>query len=184
MTSTIQGYVRHQHSGAVLAHVRVTLDAYGNGAPIATATDHAGWFAFRELAPGRYRISAMGSRSEQIELEAFNNVTVELATDQMQSSETRGNLFGKVIASDTGYPIENSSVMLVAGFGSAPDIAPMTNSRGEFSFDGLSAGMWTVRVIAPSGASAEHQVHVVASDTALVTIAIRVDGDGCRCTRG
>jgi hypothetical protein len=183
MSSTIQGYVRHQDNGAAMVRARVTLDAYGDGAPISTHTDGAGWFAFRDLLPGRYRISATDSRGEEIELDEFNNVTLELSSSGATAA-VGGRIFGKVIASDTGYPIENASVMLVAGFGSAPDIAPMTNSHGEFAFDGLSVGLWTLRVVAASGASAEHQVQVMAGDTALVTIAVRLDNDGCQCNRG
>jgi Carboxypeptidase regulatory-like domain len=181
MTSTIQGFVARTPSGTRAAAARVQLAAPGMRDSVLATADREGWFAFTQLPPGRYRVSTAGARSEEIALDAYSTVTLELAVPEY-ATHGEGSIVGKVIDAMTGYPIENASVMIVSGPSAAPDIAPLTNTSGGFSLSGLAAGEWLVRAIAPSGSSATQRVQVFANEVAMSTISISDNADICRCS--
>ncbi len=180
MSSTIQGYVRHAIDGNTLASARVTLDTLGAGAPLRVLTDDAGWFAFRDLNAGHYRISAHGSPAQEVLLDPFSTLTLELSALSIAPAAS-GIIAGKVIAANTGFPIENASVMLISGAAPAPDIAPITNAAGEFMFAGLATGAWTLRAVSPDGLAASLRVNLSANQATRVTIAIGADETDCVC---
>lgn len=208
MSSTVQGYVRRAHDKRVFANVRVKITYLGDGGCVqctrtvqTAVTDRDGWFAFRDIDAGSYVVSADGASAQEITVDDFTSVSAELlvssgATEPAverslepafdANSElpraTDASVQGRVISARTGYAIENASVMLLSGPGSAPDIAPLTNAKGEFSFHALAEGAWTVRAIAPDGTSKQVRFEVRPSVTAIVTIAIGSDGNNCRCT--
>ncbi len=181
MTSTIQGFVASAPSGVRAPAVPVSLATSGAVNPISITTDREGWFAFTQLPAGRYRVSTPGARSEEIALDRYSTITLELAIPEYNTRE-HGSIAGKVVAVTTGYPIENASVMVLHGAGSAPDIAPLTNAQGRFSLEGLAAGEWRLRVFAPSGQTATPRIEVRANETAMVTVVIGGDSDNCGCT--
>lgn len=207
MSSTVQGYVRRAHETRALANARVKLTYLGGDdhrqltrSAQVTATDHDGWFSFRDLDAGSYWVATDGATAQEISVDDFTSVTLELwvtsegptpAPAQEPTIEptqdlprvTTASIKGRVISASSGFAVSNASVILLSGPASAPDIAPLTGTTGEFTFYGLAAGAWTLRAIAPDGASKQLRVDVRADDTASVTIAVGSDGDDCRCAR-
>lgn len=82
----------------------------------------------------------------------------------------RGNLRGRVVHEQTGQPIADATVTVVSGAGAAPDIAPLSNDSGLFRLDGLPAGRWVFRAIAPDGQSGEAAVTITPGILANVVI--------------
>lgn len=205
MSSTVQGYVRGIYDNHVRANARVKITFLGGQDRLllspsvkTTSTDQQGWFAFRNLDAGSYIVSAEGSNAQRVSVEDFTNVTLELlgASDVATPSEepvpepmphvpsnSGASIEGRVISANGGFAIENATVMLLSGPGSAPDIAPLTGARGEFSFYDLTVGTWQLRAIAPDGASKQLSVDVRADETAIVVIAVGSDHDRCRSAR-
>jgi uncharacterized GH25 family protein len=207
MSSTVQGYVRLANEKKVSANARVTIKHLGDAgheraskSVQSTTTDGDGWFAFRDVDAGRYLVAAAGARAQEINLEDFTNITLELSIPSGASEPAyepapepdlspdilgaaAASIRGRVISARNGYAIEDASVMLLSGPGSAPDIAPLTNANGEFSFHGLAAGPWTLRAIAPDGASKQLRVDVRSDDTAIVTLAVDTGERDCLCAR-
>jgi uncharacterized GH25 family protein len=83
-----------------------------------------------------------------------------------------GSLQGRVLLEDTGMPLSDATVSVVRGAGPAPDIAPMTDAAGRFSFDGLTPGRWVLRALGPNGESGEAEVRVYDNESADMVIEV------------
>jgi hypothetical protein len=70
----------------------------------------------------------------------------------------------------TGEPAGDAAVVIVSAAGPFPDIAPVTDSGGEFYLDGLQAGDWVLGAYGPGGEHGEAHVSVVAGSMANIVI--------------
>ncbi|WP_238752140.1 carboxypeptidase-like regulatory domain-containing protein [Neolewinella maritima] len=66
---------------------------------------------------------------------------------------------GRVI-DQTGAPVAEVAVTILDGPGSFPDLASLTDSTGRFTLHELSAGTFTIYLMAPSGKSARRRISV------------------------
>jgi hypothetical protein len=83
-----------------------------------------------------------------------------------------GSLRGRVLLAGSGTPLSDATVSVVRGPGSAPDIAPITDAAGRFSFDGLTPGRWVLRALGPNGETGEAQVRVYDNESADMIIEV------------
>jgi uncharacterized GH25 family protein len=82
-----------------------------------------------------------------------------------------GGVCGYVVRADNEMPLEDATVIVVAGRAGAPAIAP-TDSAGWFTFDGLSPGKWVLRARGPNDESGETTVPIF--DDAFTNVTILV----------
>lgn len=75
---------------------------------------------------------------------------------------------GRVVDA-TGAAVTDAVVSVVSGSAPTPEIAVLTDEAGGFSL-GLPAGRYTVRAIAPDGASGSIEFH---TDEARLEIVVR-----------
>lgn len=119
---------------------------------------------------------------------ASENQSSELKVEQEMASRAKGrpvrstgktqtaapgSLRGRVLLADNGMPLSDATVSVVSGVGLAPDIAPMTDAVGRFSFEGLTPGWWKLRALGPNGESGEAEVRVY--DNAPADMIIEVE---------
>jgi large repetitive protein len=175
MNATIKGFVSRRIGGLPAAHTAVVLLSARNGAvpERGTTADQHGWFAFRDLAPGNYRVAVKGGQMQEVRVDPMSSVTLEFMIDGKAPAHQIGStIAGKVIRMDTGLPVQDASVMIVSGPAPSPDIARITDDSGAFSFSGLAPGEWLLRAIAPTSQSGQRSVYVSAEATALTSIEI------------
>ena len=68
-------------------------------------------------------------------------------------------ILGRVTDS-AGEPVRDAVVMIVAATASHPDMAALTDDRGEYHLSGLAPGMYRVGVNAEGRAPASLEVHL------------------------
>ena len=61
---------------------------------------------------------------------------------------------------------------IVQGPGPSPDIAPLTDDSGSFTYDGLVIGEWQLRALSAEGQAADSWVWVEAERVATVVIEV------------
>jgi len=91
---------------------------------------------------------------------------------QKQSNIMFGTIRGYVVQNSDGTPVADATITIVSGPGPAPDLAPLTNAEGSFSFGGLPGGQWLLRTIGPSGETVESVAHVVEGAVTETTITL------------
>jgi large repetitive protein len=181
MNATIRGFVSRKIGGLPAAHAAVVLlSARNGGVPErGTTADQHGWFAFRDITPGSYRVAVKGGQMQEVRVDPMSSVTLEFMIDGRAPDDQVGcTIAGKVIRLDTGFPVQDASVMIVSGPAPSPDIARITDQSGAFSFSGLAPGEWLLRAIAPTSQSGQRSVYVAAGGTALTSIEIDFNQSG------
>jgi hypothetical protein len=68
--------------------------------------------------------------------------------------------------------VGGAAILFVSGPAAVPDIAPLTNDAGWFTFDGLPPGVWLLRAVSPLEETGEAMVVVSAGSTAEITIEV------------
>ncbi|MGL4230014.1 MAG: MSCRAMM family protein [Casimicrobium sp.] len=175
MNATIRGFVSRRIGGLPAAHTAVVLLNASNGSmpERGTTADQHGWFVFRDISPGSYRVAVKGGQAQDVRVDPMSSVTLEFMIDGKAPAHQVGStIAGKVIRLDTGFPVADASVMIVSGPAPSPDIARITDASGAFSFSGLAPGEWLLRAIAPTSQSGQRSVYVAAEATALTSIEI------------
>lgn len=84
-----------------------------------------------------------------------------------------GSVHGQVLRANSGKPLGNATIVVTHGAGPSPDIAPLTDSGGWFTLDGLPAGEWILCAHGPSGETGEATVKVFADSMATIIIQVR-----------
>jgi large repetitive protein len=175
MNATIRGFVSRRIGGLPAPHTSVVLlSERSSCAPErGTIADEHGWFVFRDIAPGNYRVAVKDGQIQDVQVDPMSSVTLEFMIDgKAPANQIGSTIAGKVIRLDTGLPVQDASVMIVSGPAPSPDIARITDESGAFSFSGLAPGEWLLRAIAPTSQSGQRSVYVAADATALTSIDI------------
>lgn len=192
MRGSLCGYVVRGDTEGPLAQAVVRAVADDETEAQMALTDKAGWFVLDGLEPGDWRLTARGPGSETGEArapvfaDAFSDVTIRVsasigdgqvigdnstAKGRVKHME-QGSVNGLVERGDTGEPLQDASVSIVHGAGPAPDIGPLTNSKGQFMLDGLPPGEWTLRARGPGDETGEATVQVLPGKAASMTIVV------------
>ena len=193
-TGGLEGHVVHARTGLPVENATLTVVRGPGPAPgIAPLTDSAGWFALDGLALGDWVLRAVGPDEETGEAsvhvvsgacasvtiaverpvqDARSSSTSRLAPERAAMTRQSGTVEGHVVRAETGLPLENATVTVVQGSGSAPDIAPVTDSAGWFALDGLPVGHWVLRATGPGGETGEARVRVSTAEVIAITICI------------
>lgn len=174
--SVVSGVVREQGTGAPISGAQVTMMKERTGSPPSgmpferppqTTTDASGRFAFRGVAPGRYRFSAQkagfalpfGPGSIPSAVDVAGNV------DTVDITLPRGGVLTGRVLDASGEPVANAMVSAMqprpevrvrAGAPPRPPLPRLamaglggqTNELGEFRLHSLAAGEYVVRVMA------------------------------------
>ena len=183
--------VRVSNEQAVFGATVSVVSGDGREPDICPVSDADGFFALDGLEEGEWLLRALGRDGEtgtatvHVFENSMSDVTIEVGigprgprrsggTRHSHRSERnmRGNVRGRVVRSGSEEPIADASITIVSGPGSAPDIAPVTNESGMFALDGLPAGEWSLRAIAPDGSTGEATVRVAAGSSASVTVQV------------
>jgi MFS family permease len=128
-------------SGQPLPDVVVTLlDVHGDIVGT-TITGTEGRFSFRSIAKGRYTIIAAAPTvhpaAHSVDVPASGEVTHDMTV------AARIQLIGRVRTASTGAPVPEASATLLDGEGRTVGSA-ITDAGGEFLFEDLPAGAYTV----------------------------------------
>lgn len=81
-----------------------------------------------------------------------------------------GSVQGRVVQKGSGAAVDGATIVVVRGAGPLPDIAPMTDSDGRFSLDGLAAGEWVLDAYGTSGEKGQGHASVQAGAVAQLVI--------------
>lgn len=117
----------------------------GGGPESSVRTDADGRFEVRYLDAGTYTVRAEGGGFLEGETGPLDVVDGETLDDVRLELERGGVLRGTVLAADTGARLDDAPVRLVSADGGYRDMT-QTNA-GDFTFEGLSAGEYTVEVL-------------------------------------
>lgn len=135
---TITGVVRDSETNAVLEGCLVTLQPGG----ASKLTDPEGGFSFEELAPGEYEITVTKrdylSYAKRVTVESGKTQTVEILLTK--ESATKGSVAGMVKGAETQAAIVGCKVTLVETGANVE-----TNDSGEFGFENLDPGTYSLR---------------------------------------
>jgi protocatechuate 3,4-dioxygenase beta subunit len=77
-----------------------------------------------------------------------------------------------VVQDESGVPLPGATVYIVSGTGSWPDIAALTNDRGEYKLSGMNPGSYVVEVHHDDFVSASASVGV-SEEPSRVDITLR-----------
>ena len=138
MKGGITGMVRDDETNAVLERCLVTLQPGG----ASKLTDPEGGFSFEELAPGEYEITVTKrdylSYAKRVTVESGKTQTVEILLTK--ESATKGSVAGMVKGAETQAAIVGCKVTLVETGANVE-----TNDSGEFGFENLDPGTYSLR---------------------------------------
>ena len=160
---TIQGAVT-DGSGQPLADVPVTvLSPDGTGLPAATASD--GTYQFVGLDVGTYAVmigTISGLERQEVSLGASDpNATVNFVV-------SGATLAGTVLGADGKTPLSVATVYLVID--GAPVVTALTDTNGDYSFEGVPPGTYTVQTDQQAGLASSPNVAVTTGNVAIPTI--------------
>ena len=83
-----------------------------------------------------------------------------------------GGIRGRVVYGPQGTPVAGATITIERGAGPAPDIAPETNSKGEFTINHLPWGLYQLGAVDPHGKRGYGKVEVSASKIFNVVIKV------------
>ena len=178
MSGSIMGQVVFTGTGTPVAAAEVTLSRQEPSSKQLIFSRNDGWFRADNLAAGFWVVSTRNTESVTVEVfdQATTDVALEVPNYDCSTSggnSTRGSVRGRVISASDGAPVADATVTVINSSGSLPDIAPLSNARGEFALDGLTAGLWIFRAVSPDGAVGEGVVAVRANRTSDLVIEIQ-----------
>ena len=139
MTGNVYGTVQDAKTGNPLDNCSVLLNPLG----LSTTTGSNGSFYFASIEGGEYSIQT--SKSGYIT--DSKNITVIPDKDNrvdfllIDETSTKGSIRGKVVDADTQMAIVGCSVILSPG-----NQSKVTDECGEFLFDNLAPGTYSIRV--------------------------------------
>lgn len=119
--------------------------------------DAEGWFEFRSLAPGLYRLSVESADWRgSLDMEVPDQPEVQLILEAPDGSVT-----GQVVSQQTGMPATNASISLIredSALGFLGNFMPggkqtewtQTDEDGRFRFSGVAAGSYSLTISADS----------------------------------
>lgn len=185
--SVVYGASLQPIPGVILAfRADVVLDGTSGSIRI-VRTDDRGHFWLEGLAPGLWSVEvkdlagvrrrtnvvvpANATTSMEIDMSRFD--PCELSADiRSEQSERRATVQGQVMRAATGKPVADAAVTILRASGEHPDFAPLTNSEGWFSFEGLTDGIWKFRALTPDGENGTTEIMI--GDGLAVTAQIYV----------
>jgi uncharacterized protein (DUF2141 family) len=151
-----------------LANVRVYIDANKTGSytasDVSVLTSSTGTFAFPGLSAGTYRIREVlpaGDISTTPTAGYFDvtitsaNVTGLVFGDAPATAKITGTVFvdfnsdGKIDGNDFGLALFTVDLTYTSGIYKGKAVTTTTAANGTFSFTGLTAGTYTVKVVPP-----------------------------------
>jgi plastocyanin len=176
-TGAVTGVVASDAGGTV-SGATVTLARLGS-ASLNTTSGSDGSFSFATVEAGQWQASVAPVAGFKTGSESTATVTVvsnQTATVnlELEAEPLRGAVEGRVLSGGTG--VEGATVALDAAGGNVGQTT--SDSDGDYEFEDLDAGSYTVTVTPPSGFqiaqgdSASRTVTVVEGDTAKVDFAL------------
>ncbi len=120
----------------------------------------------------------VGWRSDEdseVRSEPTQGGVLEPQTPQSRESVRIGSLRGRVVRGTSGIPVPDATIGIIRGAGPAPDIAPMTDSEGRFTMDGLPWGTWHLSAVDRDGQRGHAKVRVWGNAVAEIVIQIGHD---------
>lgn len=194
LPGSVHGRVVHDNGQAVPGATISVVSGEGREPDVLPVSDADGAFTLDGLPEGEWLLRALGPNGEtgtaicHVFDNALSEVTIEVGAParpprrrpnsrpQTPSERgMRGHLRGRVVQKQSGNPIADATITVVSGAGPAPDIAPLSNDSGLFSLDGLPAGRWVFRALAPDGESGEAAVTIAPG--VLTNVIIYVPSD-------
>ncbi len=164
---TVQGKVT-DGSGNPLANVPVTILGQDGSSSLTTTTASDGTYQMQGLNLGTYAVmigSLSGLERQEISFSASNpTATVNFAL-------AGATLAGTVLEADGATPLTSATVYLMLN--GAPGITGSTDANGDYSFEGVPPGTYTVQTDEAAGFASSQSVVVT---TGTVTIPIIKEG--------
>jgi Carboxypeptidase regulatory-like domain len=136
-TGSISGTVTDTNDGTGIAGATVTLSGGGSGS---TTTDGSGNYAFSNLNPAGYTVTA-SKTSYTAGSGSSANVTVtagNTSSAPLTLTSTLGSISGHVTDSKTLAAISGATVQIASG------ASTVTDSTGAYTFSGLTAGTYSL----------------------------------------
>ncbi len=164
--------------GAPIAGVTITLtgtDVNGNAVTLTTTTDANGAYEFTDLVPGTYTVTetqpagygdtadVVGSNGGTLGNDVISDIVLEPgdAAVDYDFVETYASIAGTVVVDANNDGIADSGETPIAGVtitltgtdanGNAVTLTTTTDANGDYQFDGLLAGDYTVTETQPAG---------------------------------
>jgi serine protease AprX len=162
-TGAISGTVTDASNAAAIGGATVSI-----GTDLSTTTDGDGKYAFADLSPATYTITASAngyeSASGEITVIAGSTVTLNLQLTRETPAPTTGRLEG-TINSTTGAPIDGASVSL-----DLTTLSATTGTDGTYAFEELEPATYTVTASKDGYESASGEITVVADSTVTLNL--------------
>jgi protocatechuate 3,4-dioxygenase beta subunit len=159
----IQGVVT-DGSGTALANVPVGLiDADGSQLTTTTAAD--GTYKFSSLSLDRYAL-AVGILPGLERHDVVLSSTLPMAT--VDFTLAGATVTGSVVAADGTTPAQNVTVFLTDGINLL--ISEQTNANGQYAFEGVAAGTYSVQTGGQTSLAASPSFSVAGANVAVPTI--------------
>jgi hypothetical protein len=157
-----------------------TVTTHGrHGDALTTTTNEAGEFGFADLQPDMYPLEATlegyhaGHGMAVVLPNETTHVTIVLHENEPQEV---GNVAGTV-TTDAGEAVSGAVVNLDGfrndGHGHGFHAHTLTNAAGEFAFDGVPVGHYSITAMAMERGFANEVIDVVANQTTNVTLVLR-----------
>jgi Carboxypeptidase regulatory-like domain len=190
MRGSVRGCVVLANTGMPAVHATISaVRRDGIHRDVERLTDDAGGFYVDALPAGRWVLSAagpgiIGAVETQVFDNALSEVTIEVGDSEPEPYRDEdsdlpprrggqplgGTVRGRVVRADNGSAVANASVTVLNQDGTQADIAPMTDSAGDFVLEALPPGAWVVRAIGSTGETGQATVHVFDNALSEVTI--------------
>lgn len=165
LTGTLRGQTVFADTGAPVPNVSISIACGGIATSgISTCSDANGVFVVNNLPAGEWVLLALGPNKEigqtaiRVTAGAVISTLIELLMSCEKSMST--TVRGRVIHAKTGDPVSNAAITVLRGPASVPDISPLTDDTGGFSFDGFPPGVWTLHAMGPNSETGNVTVEI------------------------
>lgn len=145
------------------------IAAVGQGAgSFSDVTDEGGRFRLTGLGTGSYRVVASDTGGQ-----ALATAQVEVSKDtELELVVPEGQLLGQVVDETSGGPVALAQVVLQLANDEAFRRAATTNQKGDFQFDKLPSGRFTLRAMAAGYSPKELSVEVGGAQLTPLRVAL------------